>query len=101
MQKKFGELKNSTYLCSSKTQKTTDMKHNNPFTAVVNIDPMRRNYLVITPEKDGRASILHDAMTEEEIGEKVEDFMTCNEICALKIGESAIINDSQIIVRIS
>ena len=101
MQKKFGELKNNTYLCSSKTQKTTDMKHNNPFTAMVNIDPMRKNFIIVTPEKDGRASIVHDAMSDEEIDENIDDYFTANEVGALKIGESAIINDSQIIVRIS
>lgn len=77
------------------------MKHNNPFTAMVNIDPMRKNFIIVTPEKDGRASIVHDAMSDEEIDENIDDYFTANEVGTLKIGESAIINDSQIIVRIS
>lgn len=84
---------------NTKTQSI--MKQINNFTAVVNIDPARKNFIIITPMKDGRASIDHDAMSDEEIDENIDDFFAANEVGTLEIGESAIINDMQIVVRIS
>lgn len=65
-----------------------------------NIDPARKNYLVVTIT-DGYARIVHDNKTDDEMAELAEysDYVA---ITTLAVGESCTIADgSAIVVRIA
>ena len=65
-----------------------------------NIDPTRKNYLVVT-STNGYAQIVHDCLTDDELGE-VADYHEYTAISVLEVGESCKIGDgTAIVVRIA
>lgn len=65
-----------------------------------NIDPARKNYLVVSIT-DGYARIVHDCLTDDELGE-VADYYEFAAISGLEVGESCKLEDeAAIVVRIA
>ena len=53
----------------------------------INIDPNRKNFLFVTKEVDGRAQIVHDCKTDEELA-GVCDYWDYNALSMLEVGKS-------------
>ena len=62
-----------------------------------NIDATRKNYLVISPERDGRVHIMADAKTDDELAE-IAGYGDYNAISALAIGASCMSVDGDFMV---
>ena len=66
-----------------------------------NIDATRKNYLIISPERDGRVHIQRNAKTDDEL-EEVADYNDFVAVSSLGIGESCAMCDGcAIVVRIA
>lgn len=70
------------------------------------IRPWGKNFLLIDAgREDGSVHISHDCMTDDEIGEFVDDYYLCTKMQTMGIGESFKIDSysdrSVILVRIS
>ena len=66
-----------------------------------NIDPDRKNYVIVEIRKDGRARIALEAMTDDELADEAPDYFDLNAITELVPGESCEINDgAQMVLRI-
>ena len=66
-----------------------------------NIDATRKNYLIISPERDGRVHIEKDAKTDDELGE-LADYNDFVAVSSLAIGESCTMFDGcAVVVRIA
>ena len=71
-------------------------------TVFFNIDPNRKNYLIVTIRPDGYAEIVHDAKTDDELADAC-DFWEYNGLSSLEVGQVAdksLFNDC-FILRIS
>ena len=71
-----------------------------------NINHEGKNFLVIDPwRRDGYVHISHDCMTDDEIGETVDDYCLGNEMQMMNIGDTIKVDsysfESIIIIRIS
>lgn len=58
----------------------------------LNIDPTKKNFLVVTKRADGRVHIVHDCKTDEELAE-ICDYWAYNELSALEVGQSCDCSD--------
>lgn len=66
-----------------------------------NIEPNKKNFLLIAVRRDGYAEITHAAMTDEEIDE-IPDYSDAVRLATMEAGESFVVSDgSQIVTRIS
>ena len=67
----------------------------------LNVDATRKNYIIISPEHDGRVHVEHDCKTDEELGE-MADYSDFVAVSSLEVGESCPMCDGcAIVVRIA
>ena len=66
-----------------------------------NVDPTRKNYLIVSPEHNGRVHIEHDCMTDDEL-DQIVDYSDYVAVTSLAVGESfAIADGCSFVLRIA
>lgn len=68
-------------------------------TFYLNIDPTRKNFLVVDEPKDGRVRITQDCKTDDELAD-ILDYWEYNDISGLEIGQSVLMDGGAYVIRI-
>jgi len=68
----------------------------------VNLDATKKNFLVVTKLGDGRAHIVQDCKTDDELAE-ICDYWEYNQLSGLEVGQSCDCSDIRdcFVIRIS